>query len=354
MFSDTLSFDDVLLVPQKSDIESRKEIDTSTELNGISFSLPIISSPMDTVTELDMMLAMSDAGGFGILHRYNYVEEQTKTVKEASRGCAANIAAAVGVTADFEVRARELVNSGANIICIDVAHGHHTNVERALKTLKDALGESVTLIAGNVATDAGYADLCRWGADAVRVGIGGGSICSTRIQTGHGLSTFQSIMACSMARTAASSPFHSSEKYDFDPKPIIADGGIRSSGDIVKAIAAGADFVMLGSMLAGTSEAPGTVFTNASGKSYKAYRGMASREAQEDWRGTASSLEGVATTIPFKGSVKPILEDIHQNIRSGFSYSGARNIQELRDNARFVLQTTSSQMESGTHILNVR
>jgi IMP dehydrogenase len=354
MFSETLSFDDVLLVPQKSDIESRKEIDTSAELNGTSFSLPVISSPMDTVTELDMMSALATAGGFGILHRYNYVAEQAKIVKAARQFGATSIAAAVGVTVDFEIRARELISAGANIICIDVAHGHHTNVERALKTLKDAFGDTVTIIAGNIATDDGYADLCRWGADAVRVGIGGGSICSTRIQTGHGLSTFQSIMACNMARTAAISPFHSSERYNFDPKPIIADGGIRSSGDIVKAIAAGADFVILGSMLAGTAEAPGTVFTNGAGKSYKAYRGMASREAQEAWRGTASSLEGVATTIPYKGSVKPILEDIHQNIRSGFSYSGARNAQELRDNGRFVLQTSGSQRESGTHILNVR
>jgi len=354
MFSDTLSFDDVLLVPKKSDIESRKEIDIGSELNGVKFSLPIVSSPMDTVTELEMISALGKAGGFGILHRYNYIQAQAKIVNAAKAAGVENVAAAVGVTDNYKVRAQELVASGADIICIDVAHGHHTNVERAIKTLKDIFGEDVSIIAGNIATDTGYVDLCRWGADAVRVGIGGGSICSTRIQTGHGMSTFQSILACRMARMAALNHFHSGEKYNFTPKPIIADGGIKSSGDIVKAIAAGADFVMLGSMLAGTLEAPGEVFTESSGKSYKAYRGMASREAQEDWRGFASSLEGVSTTIPYKGSASFILEDIANNVRSGFSYSGARDVEELRENSQFILQTSASQLESGTHILNVR
>ena len=174
------------------------------------------------------------------------------------------------------------------------------------------------------------------------------------MQTGHGLSTFQTIIACNMARTAAHSPFHSSVKYDFDPKPIIADGGIKTAGDIVKAMAVGADFVILGSMLAGTAEAPGSAYTDASGKSYKAYRGMASREAQEAWKGTANSLEGISTTIRYKGPVALILEDMAQNIRSGFSYSGARNTQELREKCHFVMQSPGSQSESGVHILNDR
>jgi IMP dehydrogenase len=354
MFNDTLSFDDVLLVPQKSDIESRKEIDIGSELDGHKFALPVISSPMDTVTEGAMLTAMHEAGGFGIVHRYNSIEEQVEVIQNAAESGITALSAAIGVTGDFRDRAEALVATGARILCIDVAHGHHTNVERALKTLKDKFGDDVKLIAGNVATDEGYVDLCRWGADAVRVGIGGGSICSTRIQTGHGLSTFQTVIACNMARTAAVSPFHASSRYDFDPKPIIADGGIKTSGDIVKAMAVGADFVILGSMLAGTAEAPGSVFTNSSGKSFKAYRGMASREAQEAWKGSANSLEGVSTTIPYKGPVGLVLEDIAQNVRSGFSYSGARSKEELREKSQFVLQTSGSQVESGVHILNVR
>jgi len=354
VFHETLSFDDVLLTPQKSDIKSRKEIDIGSDLAGRHFRLPVISSPMDTVTGVNMITSMCSAGGFGILHRYNYIEEQAKIIEEARNRGIETLAAAVGVTNDFVIRAEELVNAGANILCIDVAHGHHSNVEIAIKKLKDKFGNDVAIIAGNVATDEGYVDLCKWGADAVRVGIGGGSICSTRIQTGHGLSTFQSILACADANKASESPLYAAQKYEFDPKPIIADGGIKSSGDIVKAIAAGADFVILGSMLAGTAEAPGEAFTDTNGKSYKAYRGMSSRAAQEDWRGFASSLEGVSTTIPYKGSVEHILEDIAQNIRSGFSYSGARNKEELRTNSRFVLQTAGSQRESRTHILNVR
>ena len=350
VFRETLSFDDVLLVPQKSEIKSRKEINIGSCLADARFDLPIISSPMDTVTEAQMASVMSDHGGFGVIHRYNYIEEQCSLVGKTD----GIVAAAVGVTEEYVTRAHALVSAGAKILCIDVAHGHHTNVERAIKSLKDMFGDSVSIIAGNVATETGYIDLCHWGADAVRIGIGGGSICSTRIQTGHGMSTFQSVLACGMARMAAENPFHSSKKYEFDPKPIIADGGIKNSGDIVKAIAAGADFVMLGSMLAGTSESPGQVLTDTSGASYKTYRGMASREAQEDWRGFASSLEGVATTIPYKGSVSFILKDLASNIRSGFSYSGARTKEELRQLSQFILQTQGSQTESGTHILNVR
>ena len=172
----------------------------------------------------------------------------------------------------------------------------------------------------------------------MRIGIGGGSICSTRIQTGHGVPTFQSVLDC----------------RDVDGATIIADGGIRTAGDIVKSLAAGADFVMLGSMLAGTDQSPGDVFQNNEGKKYKVYRGMASVEAQKDWRGEAKSLEGISTTIPYKGSVVDILESLTTNIKSGLSYSGARNIRELQAKARFIAQSSAGQSESNTHILNRR
>jgi len=334
----TLSFDDVLLVPKYSDIISRAEIDISSGFAGKRYDLPIISSPMDTVTESSMAISMSERGALGIIHRYSSVEEQTSLTRQVSV-TSGRAAAAVGVTGDFEDRATALYDAGARILCIDVAHGHHILVKRALKKLRDIFGEDITLIAGNVASAQAFSDLESWGADAIRVGIGGGSICSTRIQTGHGTPTFQSVLDCGQARQSAK---------------IIADGGIRTAGDMVKAIAAGADFVMLGSLLAGTDESPGSVFIDNNTKKYKVYRGMASRAAQQDWRGRVSSLEGITTTIPYKGPVDFILTDLAQNIRSGFSYSGARTIKELRDSCKFIRQTPSGTFESGTHILEPR
>ena len=384
-----LSFDDVLLVPGMSKVESRKDVDLSCHLRqdldedenytdpGPEFRIPIISSPMDTVTGRDMIMAMHEAGGLGVAHRYCSIEEQVEMVKAEVVGSkkepdfdyskvsmdstlmgsirrrmppsdilqefvakdtlSHNAAAAIGVTGDYLERAQELVNANCKILCVDVAHGHHISVREALKNLKKKFGQDVILIAGNVATAKAFEDLSRWGADAIRVGIGGGSICSTRIQTGHGVPTLQSIIDCVESSGEAK---------------IIADGGIRNSGDIVKAIAAGADLVMLGSLLAGTDESPGQVFSSAEGKKYKVYRGMASVEAQVDWRGEARSLEGVSTTIPYKGSVKKILKDLEQNIRSGMSYTGAEDLSELYYNSEMIRQTQAGMQESFTHILS--
>ncbi len=373
-----LSFDDVLLVPKMSKIQSRTEVslcsclraeyheeDTDKKIEHVAFSLPIISSPMDTVTGRNMAAAMSSAGGLGIVHRYCSIEEQVNMIdQERRRGeekptaptppgymlktlsprgwrlpkpHIKRPAAAIGVTGDYMERAQELVNNDCKILCIDVAHGHHISVKKAIKALKKKFDDRAIIIAGNVATADGYCDLSDWGADAVRVGIGGGSICSTRIQTGHGVPTLQSIMDC---------------VNSYGDAYIIADGGIRNSGDIVKALAAGANFVMLGSLLAGTDESPGQVFSTGEGKKYKVYRGMASVEAQVDWRGQARSLEGVSTTIPYKGSVMKVLADLEQNIRSGLSYSGATDLEELYHKSKFIKQTSAGMRESSTHILS--
>ena len=298
---------------------------------------------MDTVTEAHMALAMFAHGGLGIVHRYNTIEEQCKIIRDVAQkfedtgnSNINNIAAAIGTSSDFKQRAISLYNCGARIICIDVAHGHHKLVEASIKSLKDSLGSAVTIIAGNVATPEAFRDLSNWGSDAVRIGIGGGSICSTRIQTGHGVPTLQSVLDCRDAADAA----------------IIADGGIKSAGDIVKSLAAGADMVMLGSMLAGTEESPGDVFESNDNKRYKVYRGMASPEAQIAWRGLARSLEGISTTIPYKGEVEHILSKLDRNIKSGLSYTGARNLKEFRAKAKFIRQTSSGLSESRTHILN--
>jgi len=333
----SLSFDDVLLVPQYSDIESRTVLSTKNSLGDIGLDLPIISSPMDTVTELDMLVAMEMNGGLGIIHRYNSIDDQSKLVKQAKVVGVNNVGAAIGVTGDYLERAQALVEAGANVLCVDVAHGHHSMMKTALTNLKQIFrwDSGVHIMAGNVATGEGACALAEWGADSVRVGVGGGSICSTRLVSGHGVPTFQTVMDCVEAGC---------------PIPIIADGGMKTSGDIVKALAAGADFVMLGSMLAGTDQAPGQVF-DAGNKKYKVYRGMASSEAQVNWRGKTSTPEGISTTIPYKGDVNTILADLKGGIQSGMSYSGARTINDLQAKAKFVQQTTAGQAESFTHIL---
>ncbi len=331
---DCVSFDDVLIVPRYSEIISRKEISISSELSkNIKLNIPIISAPMDTVTEDEMSTALAENGGLGIIHRYNSVSDQSSLIEDTT----GLVGAAIGVTGDYLERAESLLNSGAKVLCVDIAHGHHALMRHALKTLRNTFGWDVTIIAGNVATLNAFNDLSDWGADAVRVGIGGGSICSTRIQTGHGMPTLQSVMECS-----------NSDR----PAKIIADGGIKNSGDIVKALGAGADFVMLGSLLSGTPESPGGVKIDSNGNKTKVYRGMASKDAQINWRGHTASIEGVSSTVLLKPSVDKVLEELTLNIRSGFSYSGSKNLREFQAKSTFVKQSSAGALESSTHILS--
>lgn len=343
MLQTALTFDDVLLVPKMSSITSRSEVDLRINLDPkIQLSLPVISSPMDTVTEAEMAVAISKAGGLGIIHRYNSIEQQAKLVWEAKNKAAKFVGAAVGSTGDFYERTCELIKCGVDIICVDVAHGHHQNVKEAIEKIKNHPSRnSFHLMAGNVATGKAFQDLSDWGADSIRVGIGGGSICSTRLQTGFGVPNLAAIFDC--VQTQA---------YRSGKTKLIVDGGIKNSGDMVKAFAAGAHFVMCGSMLAGTDESPGETFTDSNGVKMKNYRGMASREAQTDWRGKSSAPEGISTFIKHKGSVVNILQDIHGNIQSGYSYAGARNFHELAGKVQFIQQTSAGMSESFTHILN--
>ncbi len=333
---EALTYDDVLLLPHYSDIRSRSEVDISTDLgNGLRLGLPIISSPMDTISEDLMARATSEEGACSIIHRYNTPEEQAELVGHARVNGAENIGFAVGVGGDLLDRTQKCLDAGASFVCVDVAHGHHIMMKKALYDLRDVFGHDLHIMAGNVATLKGINDLADWGANSVRCNIGGGSICSTRVQTGHGHPGLQTIIDCAYT--------------DRDVK-IIADGGIRNSGDIVKALAAGADAVMLGSLLSGTKETPGEVYTRQDGTKYKTYRGMASKEAQIDWRGKYSSFEGVSSTVPYRGKVRNVLMDLDRGIRSGLSYSGVRTIKELRQTAEFVRQTSAGLGESRTHI----
>ena len=343
MIKTALTFDDILLVPSYSNITSRHEVVLTQQLgNNIVLQLPVISSPMDTVTEVDMCVAMSKAGGMGILHRYNSIQQQVDMLLLARNIGAKHIGAAVGSTGDFCERANELIRWGADVICIDVAHGHHENVKLAIEKInKHPQRNNFHLMAGNVATGKAFQDLSDWGAESIRAGVGGGAICSTRLQTGFGVPNMSVIFDC--VQTQA---------YRTGKTKLIIDGGIKNSGDMVKAFAAGAHFVICGSMLAGTDESPGETFTDSNGVKMKNYRGMASREAQTDWRGKSSAPEGISVFIKHKGSVVPILQDIHGNIQSGYSYAGARNFHEFAGKVQLIQQTSAGMSESFTHILN--
>jgi IMP dehydrogenase len=335
-----LTFDDVSLVPKYSDITTREQVDISVDLDTIlSLDIPIIGAPMDTVVGAEMAIALGDAGTFGVLHRYNTIEEQIDMVTGVTMGTNAEspVAAAIGATGDFLERSMELVGAGAEILCVDVAHGHHSHVKRAIGVLRGKFGSDIHIMAGNVATAEAFVDLSNWGADSIRVGVGGGAACSTRVRTGHGVPVLESIRQCSESEGSAL---------------LIADGGMRNSGDITKALAAGADLVMVGSLLAGTDEAPGIIITDEkTNRKYKVYRGMASRDAQASWRSKVSIVEGVSTTVPYKGTVLDTLDDLTGGIRSGLSYSGCSNLNELRLTATFVQQTPAGLKEGSPHIL---
>jgi len=459
-----LTFDDVLLLPKRSPIDSRSEIDLSSHLGKFKLNIPIISSPMDTVTESKMAIAMAKNGGLGILHRFCSIEQQVEEVKKVKRAqnwlienpitispktsikeilelvnfygfntfpvvdenkkllglvCkrdylfenenkkayqimtpfeklivsnrnltieeAKNIfkkyriekipivdknkkllglitakdvenvtnpkvlkdkkgrllvGAAIGIRGDFLERAGELVKAGCDILVVDVAHGHLEKTLKAVKMIKKRFQE-IPLIAGNVATPDGAKDLIKSGADIVKIGIGPGSSCSTRVVTGVGVPQLGALI---WIREKLKNAY------------LIADGGCKNSGDIVKALAAGANAVMLGSLLAGTKEAPGRVlFIN--GRRVKLFRGMSSVLAYENKTEKTKEEKNYIPTsegldigyVPYKGSVNVILEDLEKGIRSGFSYCGARNIKELWKNAEFVEISFGGIKESGFH-----
>lgn len=343
---DALCFDDILLVPQKSSVPSRHSVNTETTIGRgdrmIKLSLPVIAAPMDTVCDIDMCIAIHYAGGMGILHRYMSYEDQLVKAKNlVSLGIVFGVA--IASNNGFVKHAKDLVGAGVTCLLVDTANGHGKYAIDAVKELR-AKFPSVHIMAGNVATADGFARLSAAGADSVRVGIGGGSACTTRLVSGHGIPTLASIMECDQW-------LEQYGEYGTDTCSIIADGGIRNSGDMVKSFAAGAHAVMVGSMLSGTDEAPGQVLNNEHGQSVKAFRGMASAEAQNDASGNVSVAEGVSTTVPYKGPVAAIFEKIRGGLGSGCSYSGCYNLFELPVVSKYVKVSSTSLNESRPHAL---
>lgn len=329
---ESLCFDDILLIPQHSEVKSRRDLDIS--MNGLDF--PIVASPMDTVCDWEMAAAISEEGGIGIIHRYMSTAERLislQRAKEISSGHRIGVA-----LSSLECFDTDFINSvlelGGSWFCIDTANGHSEAAIRAVKHLK-AYHPAVWVMVGNVSTADGFKSLSDAGADAVRVGIGGGATCTTRIVSGHGVPTLQSVIDC-----------YEYKMFSYSDTLIIADGGIKTTGDIVKAFAAGADMVMLGSMLAGTDEAPGDVVDG-----FKTFRGMASRDAQVDWKGESSVVEGVSTKIKYKGSVKNIFQEIRNGIGSGCSYSGVNKLSELALNSKYTIVSPLSVNESKPHAI---
>jgi IMP dehydrogenase len=334
MNTPAITFNDVLLVPGYNHHESRRVVDISIHdrLQKLNLELPVMSSNMDTITGSRMANFMSSVGGIGVMHRFMSIEDNIKAFTE----CSSKVFISVGCNQSELERAEALRDAGADFFCVDVAHAHAKYVGKTLKSLRAILGDRC-IMAGNVATYAGADYLASCGADIIKAGIGGGSVCSTRIKTGFGVPMLSCIQDC--ARTDRS---------------IVADGGIKTSGDIVKALAFGADFVMIGGMLAGTEPTPGTVITKKDGHKVKQYRGMASREAQEDFIGQMSdwkTAEGVATDVPFRDDQDEIIADIIGGLRSGLTYAGADSISELQRKLNYILVTPAGRTESLPHKL---
>lgn len=344
----SLTYDDIQLVPKYSNIPTRTQIKLHTLVSRRYGLLnPIVASPMDTVCGLEMAYKMFKLGGVGCIHRFNSIEEQSNIVKELYErifspdgpkvewevGCGfPPIMAAIGVSEGDKQRAKSLVESGCNVLLIDVAHGHHQNVLNMIEWCKTNLDEEVDVIAGNIATKESAQELESWGADGLRVGIGGGSLCTTRVKTGFGVPNVSCLEdISSVAET-----------------PIMADGGIRSSGDIAKALAIGASSVMLGSLIAGTDEAPGQIVETPKGL-YKRYRGSASLETKVTHGQQTRNVEGESTTIPYKGGVKFIVNGLIDGVKSALSYGGAQDLEHF--NPSYVLVTNSGINEAKPHLL---
>ena len=351
-----LTYDDVLLLPDASEVVP-SEVDTSTRLTRkISLRVPLVSSAMDTVTESKMAIAMAKAGGIGIVHRNLPIEDQVKHVLEVKKANSEYlVGAAVGVGDDGFARAEALIKAGVDVVVVDTAHGHHRAVLDAIARIKEVHSD-IQIIGGNVATRAGAQALINAGADAVKVGVGPGSICTTRVVAGVGVPQVTAIMEAHKACVKADIP-------------LIADGGLQYSGDIAKAIVAGADTVMLGSLLAGCDESPGEL-VELQGRKFKAYRGMGSLGAMQS-RGEQKSYskdrymqddvlsedklvpEGIEGKVAYRGSVSDTVHQLVGGLRSGMGYAGAATIEDLQKNGHLIQITAAGLQESHPHDVTI-
>lgn len=358
---DALTFDDVLLVPQYSEI-TPDMADVSTKLtNTFKMNVPFLSAAMDTVSEHKLVTALALAGGLGVIHKNMSIADQAKEVEmvknyefdneknkrvlidKKGRLC---VGAAIGVTADMMDRVHALMDAGVDVFVLDSAHGDSKNIINAIKNLRLEY-PSMELIAGNVATYEGALDLMKAGASVVKVGMGPGSICTTRIIAGIGVPQLQAVMDCARA----------SKEMNV---PIIADGGIKYSGDVVKALAAGANTVMLGGLFATCEEAPGDIY-ESNGKKYRTYRGMGSIEAMA--KGSTDRYfqtghkkfvaEGVQGIVEVKTTVEELVFQLIGGLKAGMGYCGSKDIPTLQEKGTFIKITNNALLESHPHDISI-
>ena len=341
---EALTFDDVLLLPKYSAVLPSKTNIYLRLTKKISLQVPFLSSAMDTVTESKMAAAIAKEGGIGIIHRNLNIKYQSQEVKKV-KDKKLNVGAAIGTNEEDIDRARSLQSNGVDLIVIDTAHGHSEKVIKTLSKLKTII-KAVPLCVGHVATGEAAKKLYNSGADIIKVGIGPGSICTTRMVAGIGVPQISAIMDVKKALNKKN-------------VKIISDGGIKFSGDIAKALAAGADAIMMGSIFAGTEESPGKKF-KIKGKFYKQYRGMgsigamsagsANRYFQKNFKDKSKYVpEGVEGRVEYKGKVSKIIYQLQGGLRSSMGYIGAKNLQEINKKAKFIKITKAGFYESMVH-----
>ena len=345
---EALTFDDVLLLPRFSSVTpSNTNLNVSLS-NSINLKLPFISSAMDTVTESKMAVAMAKNGGLGIIHRNLGIKDQCAEIKKVKKNNL-KVGAAVGTSEKELIRARQLIDSGVDMLVIDTAHGHSKNVLKILEKIKK-FSKNLTLCVGNIATAEAAKLLYNSGADILKVGIGPGSICTTRMVAGIGVPQITAILNVKKAMSKKNIK-------------IISDGGIKFSGDIIKALAAGADAIMMGSIFAGTEESPGKKF-KFKNKLYKLYRGMGSigamssgsseRYFQKKHKNKSKFVpEGVESRVQYKGKVSNIIYQLQGGLRSSMGYIGAEKIQEIQKKSKFIKITKAGFYESMVHSVEI-
>jgi len=336
-----LTFDDVTLVPQFSEVGSRHDVNLTCGSHfGFGMSTPILSANMATVTGPEMCRAMMNAGGAGVLHRFQSLYPNLTNELESLKDT--NFIGSIGVDENDYITRLEIYNNyKCNVVCIDVAHGHHARVFKTIEFIKENYPE-MTIIAGNICTAIAARNLLSVGVDVLKVGVGSGSHCTTRVVTGHGVPQITAIM--DVRQAALDFTYQVPNRYG-----IIADGGIRNSGDIAKALAAGADYVMVGKLLAGCKESPSEAIMT-DGRLQKVYRGSASYEAQRGRRDKSTIIaEGVQSFVPYTGDTIDIIANLSSGIKSACSYSGASSLKTFRDNAQLMRVTHSSYVEGTPH-----